>query len=155
MNSFALTSAVLLSLSLASCSNGGSGGAGSPGTSNVGTSAAINGSAFGDSFVAGYSYARLNKGEFFIVIGNGKMESCDKFSSDETAYIGLGVAAQAGSYAGPQSASYATASIQPRDFTGGTVTVSTVTPSKVSGRIDLVSPDGGKVAGSFDAIVCP
>lgn len=155
MNRFAIASAVLLSLNMVSCSDGGSGGAGSPGTSNVNSSAAISGTAFGDSFVAGYSYARLNKGEFFIVIGNGKMESCDKFSTDETAYIGLGVAARAGSYAGPQSASYATARVQPRDFTGGTVTISAVTPAKVSGRIDLVSPGGGTVAGSFDAVVCP
>lgn len=121
-------------------------------------STTVQGTAFGDKFVAGYAYAKKDPtdGTVFIMFGNGKTGGCNATTSnDETAFIGISNPAKVGSYsASPATANYSTTALEPRAFTSFKIDVKTVTDATIQGSVQMDSPKG-TLTGDFNAVICP
>ncbi|MEK7356697.1 MAG: hypothetical protein AAB250_09620 [Bdellovibrionota bacterium] len=120
-------------------------------------STSVAGTAFGETFKAGYAYAKRDIAEntVFVFFGNGKTGGCEVTSTNETAFVGMNHPALKGTYtATPAEAYFSTASLEPRAFTSFKINVDDVTDKTVKGAIEMTSPKG-KIAGDFNAQICP
>ncbi|MES2963358.1 MAG: hypothetical protein V4760_05675, partial [Bdellovibrionota bacterium] len=120
----------------------GADAANSPDDSVTPASTTVAGTAFGETFKAGYAYAKRdpNDGTIFVMFGNGKTGGCEVTSSNETAYVGMNHPAKAGTYsASPSEAYFSTSSLEPRAFQSFKIDVKNVTASTVQGSLEMVS----------------
>lgn len=120
-------------------------------------STSVAGTAFGETFKAGYTYAKRDPsdGTVFVFFGNGKTGGCDVTSGNETAFVGMNHPARKGTYSStPAEAYFSTSSLEPRAFDSFKIDVKEVTEKTVKGSLEMVSPKG-TIAGDFNAAICP